>query len=217
MIIGQAGDGVPIDDLVHRPSGNEAERTAELLPCPFCGSTQVDVISITHTRYIDNDDTVCVFCDTCRQAVILESNEAEGATETTLSKAIGAWNTRPQETCHDDSFSDVVELPTDANGATIRPGARVTHAGKCWAVRTLMLTDEGEWLLDCQPEDGDPPAGRTIRPELCIATYQRTVEDVLEEYARRHDLCLQFGYDGEDTPDRLRREYADEIRQMLDD
>lgn len=84
----------------------------ELLPCPFCGSP---VIYVTHTRYYDYEDTVCVFCNTCKQAVILESNEAEGITETTRAKAIEAWNTRAQGMCHPeeqylDSHSDLTVM-----------------------------------------------------------------------------------------------------------
>ena len=119
-------------------------------------------------------------------------------------------------------ISDMVELPKDANGATIQPGARVMHDGKSWAVRTLMLTDDGEWLLDCLPEDGEPPAGRTVKPELCIATYQRTVEDVLREVVT---LCHNTWKEDSafcscDVDDVMGSgniaEYADEIRQMLD-
>ena len=109
-------------------------------------------------------------------------------------------------------ISDMVELPKDANGETIQPGARVMHDGKVWLVRTLMLTDEGEWLLDCQPEDGEPPAGRTVRPEGCVVVHRRTVEDVLSEFS-----CVLMGkreFDGDVTE--AIAEYADEIRRMLD-
>ena len=111
-----------------------------------------------------------------------------------------------------------VALPADATGSTIQPGARVMHDGKAWAVRTLMLTDEGEWLLDCQPMDGEPPAGRTVKPEDCVVARQRTVEDVLLEFLRAMaDATEGDARDVEAAEDAAIRRYADEIRQMLDD
>lgn len=115
-----------------------------------------------------------------------------------------------------------VELPKDANDATIRPGARVAHAGKTWAVRTLMLTDEGEWLLDCQPEDGEPPAGRTVRPGDCEVLEERTVEDVLREVVTlchntwKEESSFRF-YDVDDVMGSGNiADFADELRSMLD-
>lgn len=111
-----------------------------------------------------------------------------------------------------DLYKRYVELPTDAAGRnTVRPGAMVRHAGKTWAVRTLMLTDEGEWLLNCQPEDGEPPAGRTVRPEDCVVVEPRTVEVVLREFAEAIEG------QNEDFGSLIVKRYADEIRQMLDD
>lgn len=68
----------------------------ELKPCPFCGSPQ---IYVTHTRYYDNEDTVCMFCNTCKQVVFLENNEGEGINETTKAAAVEAWNNRAERNC----------------------------------------------------------------------------------------------------------------------
>lgn len=115
-----------------------------------------------------------------------------------------------------------VTLPIDAGGGTIRPGVMVMHDGKTWAVRTLMLTDEGEWLLDCQPEDGEPPAGRTVKPEGCVVVERRTVEDVLREVVT---LCHNTWKEDSafrscDVDDVMGSgniaDYADELRSMLD-
>ena len=103
-----------------------------------------------------------------------------------------------------------VKLPTDAGGATIRPGARVTHAGKLWVVWAIVLNEAG-WLLDCQPRDGEPPAGRTVRPEDCVVVHRRTLEDVLREFAK------SIEGQNEGFGSLIVKRYADEIRQMLDD
>lgn len=68
----------------------------KLKPCPFCGSS---VIYVTFTRYYDNEDTVCVFCNTCKQYTVLERNDAEGVNNETKAEAIEAWNTRAVLTC----------------------------------------------------------------------------------------------------------------------
>lgn len=101
---------------------------------------------------------------------------------------------------------EYVTLPLDAAGKTIHPGARVMHYGKTWIVRTLML-GEGGWLLDCQPEDGEPPTGRTVRPMDCKVLEERTLEDVLSDFAADISSCC----DDCETAQR----YADEIRQIL--
>ena len=73
---------------------------AELKPCPFCGSSQ---IYETHTRYYNNEDTACVFCNACKTVVILEDNEGEGINDQTRKAAREAWNTRAGRTCTRDS------------------------------------------------------------------------------------------------------------------
>lgn len=103
---------------------------------------------------------------------------------------------------------ELIALPVDAIGATIRPGARVTHAGKLWVVWALVLNGGG-WLLDCQPRDGEPPAGRTVRPEDCVVVGRRTVEDVLREFAK------SIEGQNEDFGSLVVKKYADEIRQIL--
>ena len=81
--------------------------TNELKPCPFCGSTQ---IYVTHTRYYYNEDTVCVFCNSCKQHVILEDNEAEGLNDKTRERAIAAWNTRTERTCEMHRYRNALGL-----------------------------------------------------------------------------------------------------------
>lgn len=114
------------------------------------------------------------------------------------------------ESLEQDVRERYVALPVDANGATIRPGARVMHAGKLWVVWSIVLNEAG-WLLDCQPRDGEPPAGRTVRPEDCVVVKPRTVEDVLSEFAEAIEG------QNEDFGSLIVKRYADEIRQMLDD
>lgn len=109
--------------------------------------------------------------------------------------------------------SDVTEryavLPADANGETIRLRAVVMHDGWAWRVKTLMLADGGEWLLDCMRSDG--AAEKTLMPEDCVIAKWRTVEDVLREFAEAIDG------QNEDFGSLVVKRYADEIRQMLDD
>lgn len=119
-----------------------------------------------------------------------------------------------------DLYERYAELPTDAAGKTVRPGARVTHAGKLWVVWALVL-NEGGWLLDCQPRDGEPPAGRTVKPEDCVVVERRTVEDVLREVVTlchntwKEESTFHF-YDVDDVMKSGNiAEYADEIRQIL--
>lgn len=108
-----------------------------------------------------------------------------------------------------DLYERYVEFPKDANDATIRPGARVTHAGKLWVVWAIVRNEAG-WLLDCQPRDGEPPAGRTVRPEDCVVVGRRTVEDVLRECAK------SIEGQNEDFGSLVVKKYADLIRRMLD-
>ena len=62
----------------------------KLKPCPFCGS---EVIYIT-TDYGYSNDTVAIFCNTCKTVVKLEENDEEGVNEKTTEKAVRAWNKR---------------------------------------------------------------------------------------------------------------------------
>lgn len=108
-----------------------------------------------------------------------------------------------------------VTLPIDANGATIWPGARIRHDGKLWVVWALVLNEAG-WLLDCQPMDGEPPAGRTLKPEDCVVVKPRTVEDVLLEFlGAMADATEGDVRDIEAAEDAAIRRYADKIRQIL--
>ena len=61
-----------------------------LRPCPFCGSP--DLYIVRHVGYLD--DTVGVFCNTCKQTVTLEDNSEEGQTEESMRRAVDAWNRR---------------------------------------------------------------------------------------------------------------------------
>lgn len=131
-------------------------------------------------------------------------------TENNLRLAQGArdhWKAEC-ERMEEDLYERYVALPIDAGGKTIRPGARVTHDGKLWVVWAIVL-NEAEWLLDCQPMDGEPPAGRTVKPEDCVVVGRRTVEDVLREFAEAIDG------QNEDFGSLVVKRYADEIRQIM--
>jgi hypothetical protein len=67
----------------------------ELKPCPFCGcgTGNLYVVTIEQHGY----DTVGIFCNGCKQTVILEENEWEGRNEQSCKKAIEAWNRRPND------------------------------------------------------------------------------------------------------------------------
>lgn len=132
--------------------------------------------------------------------------------ENDLRQAQGArdyWKSR-FERMERDLCECYVVLPVDADGVPIHAGDVLDGYGKTIEVVEIQYRRSG-WVLISR--DGNGYADTFAFTHH----HERTVEDVLEEYARRHDLCIQFGYVGEDTPDRLRREYADEIRQMLDD
>lgn len=64
----------------------------ELKPCPFCGAPY-PYITFEH-GYID--DSVVVFCNTCKISVKLEENDQEGFNDVTKRKAIDAWNRRAE-------------------------------------------------------------------------------------------------------------------------
>ena len=64
----------------------------KLKPCPFCGCGTGDLYIVTIETYYN--ETVGIFCNGCKQTVILEENEEEGDTEKSRRKAIEAWNRR---------------------------------------------------------------------------------------------------------------------------
>lgn len=60
----------------------------ELKPCPFCGVPYPYIVRVPGRM----DDTVGIFCNSCKQTVVLEENEEEGLSATTIEKATKAWN-----------------------------------------------------------------------------------------------------------------------------
>lgn len=69
---------------------------SKLKPCPFCGTPN------TNLYFVKVDaphgfDTVGIFCNSCKQTVILEENEWEGEDSRTREKAIEAWNRRAND------------------------------------------------------------------------------------------------------------------------
>lgn len=64
------------------------EAREKMMPCPFCGTPHPYVVTI-NGRY---DNTVGIFCNRCKQTVILEENEEEGDTGETIRRAVAAWN-----------------------------------------------------------------------------------------------------------------------------
>jgi Lar family restriction alleviation protein len=88
--------------LGRMPTGSaltEKEETMDgtkLKPCPFCGTPN------TNLYFVKVDaphgfDTVGIFCNSCKQTVILEENEWEGEDSKTREKAIEAWNRRASD------------------------------------------------------------------------------------------------------------------------
>ena len=67
---------------------------SSLKPCPFCGApnTQLYFVPVAAPHGFE---TVGIFCNVCKQTVIVEENEWEGETEETKARAIEAWNRRP--------------------------------------------------------------------------------------------------------------------------
>lgn len=64
----------------------------ELKPCPFCGMPNTELYWVTTEQH--GYDTLGIFCNNCKQTVILEENEWEDDTEETRRKAAEAWNRR---------------------------------------------------------------------------------------------------------------------------
>ena len=62
----------------------------KLRPCPFCGSE--DIYVTLETGYID--DSVVVFCNTCKVSLKLEDNDQEGDSTYSRIRAVKAWNRR---------------------------------------------------------------------------------------------------------------------------
>jgi len=83
-------------DVEHVP-----DPATKLKSCPFCGSK--DLYIVEHMIGRDgpfacmDDKTVGIFCNTCKQTVILEANEDEGRNLTTEQRAVEAWNRRAGE------------------------------------------------------------------------------------------------------------------------
>ena len=69
----------------------------ELKPCPFCGSGKGNLYRIVINQY--GFDTAAIFCNGCKQTVILEENEWEGTDEKNWELAAEAWNRRDPDGC----------------------------------------------------------------------------------------------------------------------
>ena len=67
----------------------------ELKPCPFCGCGVGNLYIVTIKQR--GFDTVGIFCNGCKQTVILEENEWEGDNDQSRKKAIEAWNMRKND------------------------------------------------------------------------------------------------------------------------
>ena len=67
----------------------------KLKPCPFCGCGTGNLYFVTIEQH--GFDTVGIFCNGCKQTVILEENEWEGDNEQSRRKAIEAWNRRASD------------------------------------------------------------------------------------------------------------------------
>ncbi len=73
-----------------------------LEPCPFCGCDYGNLYIVTSENKF-GFDTIGIFCNGCKQMVVLEENEWEGDTEETKDRAIEAWNRRTaDESLHSD-------------------------------------------------------------------------------------------------------------------
>ena len=78
------------DAKAGRPHDPSEVRGLDLRPCPFCGSN--DIYVTLETGYID--DSVVVFCNTCKVSLKLEDNDQEGDSTDSRIKAVRAWNRR---------------------------------------------------------------------------------------------------------------------------
>lgn len=66
----------------------------ELKPCPFCGADNGSLYFVTQEQR--GFETVGIFCNHCKQTVMLEENEWEGDTHMARRKAAEAWNRRAE-------------------------------------------------------------------------------------------------------------------------
>lgn len=66
----------------------------ELKPCPFCGCPDLYLVTVDQR----GNETVGIFCNNCKQTVILEANDWEGLNDKTEARAIAAWNQRAGDT-----------------------------------------------------------------------------------------------------------------------
>ena len=66
-----------------------------LKPCPFCGAGTGNLYIVSVNGYLD--DTVGIFCNSCKQTITLEANDQEGFTDVCKARAIEAWNRRSDE------------------------------------------------------------------------------------------------------------------------
>lgn len=71
----------------------------KLKRCPFCGCGTGELYIVLFEQH--GYDTVGIFCNCCKQTVILEENEWEGDTMKARRKAIDAWNRR----CNDGEIN----------------------------------------------------------------------------------------------------------------
>ena len=81
--------------IVHTEKGKLMDES-KLKPCPFCAAPN------TNLYFVNVDaphgyDTVGIFCNFCKQTVILEENEWEGDSVETRDKATEAWNRRAND------------------------------------------------------------------------------------------------------------------------
>ena len=61
-------------------------------PCPFCGAGTGNIYIVPVSGYLD--ESVGIFCNACKQTVVLEENDQEGFTDICKDRAIRAWNRR---------------------------------------------------------------------------------------------------------------------------
>lgn len=92
-VLNEEGNAWACCDVEHVP-----DPIKQLEPCPFCGSKDLYIVEHMIGRDASfmcaDDKTVGIFCNTCKQLVILEANEDEGRNLNTEQKAVVAWNRR---------------------------------------------------------------------------------------------------------------------------